>query len=80
MATGFVVWFNKFKGYGFIRPDGGGRDVFVHASAVQRAGLAELVEGQRISYDVVSSSGTADNLRVAGRTRADRNNHEADRR
>ena len=57
MRTGFVVWFNKFKGYGFIRPEGGGRDIFVHISEVERAGLPTLFEGQKISYELVSVLG-----------------------
>ncbi len=52
MATGTVKWFNETKGYGFIQPDDGGKDVFVHISAVERAGLRSLNEGQKISYDV----------------------------
>ncbi len=52
MATGTVKWFNEQKGYGFIQPDDGGRDVFVHISAVERSGLSGLVEGQKISYEV----------------------------
>ena len=51
MATGIVKWFNSTKGYGFIQPDDGSKDVFVHASAVERAGMAELKEGQRISFE-----------------------------
>lgn len=51
MATGTVKWFNGQKGYGFIQPDGGGPDVFVHISAVERSGLGMLQEGQKISYD-----------------------------
>jgi CspA family cold shock protein len=50
MATGIVKWFNAQKGYGFIQPDEGGNDVFVHISAVERAGLTGLREGQRITY------------------------------
>ncbi|KYK44450.1 cold-shock protein [Bradyrhizobium liaoningense] len=66
MANGFVVWFNKFKGYGFIRPDGGGKDIFVHMSAVEDAGLSTLIEGQRVSYELVSVADrvTASRLRV----------------
>ncbi|MBR0959011.1 cold-shock protein [Bradyrhizobium japonicum] len=66
MANGFVVWFNRFKGYGFIRPDGGGKDVFVHMSAVEAAGLSTLIEGQRVSYELASVAGkvTASRLRV----------------
>jgi CspA family cold shock protein len=53
MATGTVKWFNTTKGFGFIQPDQGGTDVFVHISAVQRAGLATLDEGQKVSYEIV---------------------------
>ncbi|WP_457092563.1 cold-shock protein [Microvirga sp. P5_D2] len=52
MATGTVKWFNEQKGYGFIQPDTGGKDVFVHISAVERAGLRGLAEGQKVSYEV----------------------------
>ncbi|HJU15798.1 MAG TPA: cold-shock protein [Stellaceae bacterium] len=52
MATGTVKWFNPQKGYGFIQPEDGSKDVFVHISAVERAGLGNLREGQRISYDI----------------------------
>ena len=54
MATGTVKWFNAPKGFGFIQPDSGGKDVFLHISAVERAGLQGLHEGQKISYDVQS--------------------------
>jgi CspA family cold shock protein len=52
MATGTVKWFNETKGYGFIQPDNGGKDVFVHISALERAGLRSLEDGQKISYEV----------------------------
>lgn len=52
MASGTVKWFNETKGYGFIQPDDGGKDVFVHISAVERAGLRNLKDGQKISYEV----------------------------
>jgi CspA family cold shock protein len=52
MATGTVKWFNETKGFGFIQPDDGGKDVFVHISAVERAGLRSLNEGQKVSYEM----------------------------
>ncbi|WP_036263604.1 cold-shock protein [Mesorhizobium sp. WSM2561] len=52
MATGTVKWFNATKGFGFIQPDAGGADVFVHISAVERAGLRSLADGQKVSYEV----------------------------
>ncbi|HVH76203.1 MAG TPA: cold-shock protein [Stellaceae bacterium] len=66
-ATGTVKWFNSQKGYGFIQPDTGGRDVFVHISAVERAGIGSLIEGQRVRYDVVPDRGkeAAANLSLA---------------
>ena len=66
MATGTVKWFNAAKGYGFIQPQSGGKDVFVHISAVERAGLSTLNEGQTVQYEVVSNRGkeSADNLKV----------------
>jgi len=51
MATGIVKWFNSTKGYGFIQPDDGSKDVFVHATAVERAGMAQLQEGQRLQFE-----------------------------
>jgi CspA family cold shock protein len=66
MATGTVKWFNAQKGFGFIQPDNGGKDVFVHISAVERAGLRDLQEGQKISYDVQVERGkeAAGNLKT----------------
>ena len=66
MATGTVKWFNSTKGYGFIQPQGGGKDVFVHISAVERAGLATLNEGQQVQYEVVENCGksSAENLKI----------------
>ncbi len=66
MASGTVKWFNSTKGFGFIQPDNGGKDVFVHISSVERAGLSGLNEGQKISYDVVNERGkdAAANLKV----------------
>jgi len=66
MANGIVKWFNSTKGYGFIQPENGASDVFVHISAVERAGLASLNEGQRVSYDVATNKGktSAANLRL----------------
>ena len=69
MNTGTVKWFNETKGYGFIQPDDGGKDVFVHISAVERAGMRNLVEGQRLSYEVLqdkrSGKDAAANLQTA---------------
>ncbi len=65
-ATGTVKWFNPTKGYGFIQPQGGGKDVFVHISAVERAGLTSLNEGQTVQYEIESNRGkeSAINLKV----------------
>ena len=69
MNTGTVKFFNTTKGFGFIQPDNGGPDVFVHISAVERAGLHTIVEGQKLSFDVVkdgrSGKSAADNLQEA---------------
>src|SRR6266508_6698241 len=74
MATGSVKWFNTTKGYGFIQPQGGGRDVFVHISAVERAGLSTLNEGQQIEYEIEENRGktSAVNLKVKGTASVDR--------
>ncbi|WP_152046793.1 cold-shock protein [Aureimonas psammosilenae] len=68
MATGTVKWFNSEKGFGFIQPDNGGQDAFVHISAVERAGMSSLTEGQKISYELVADRRTgkqsADNLQA----------------
>jgi CspA family cold shock protein len=66
MAVGKVKWYNPTKGYGFIQPQGGGRDVFVHVSAVERAGLRTLNEGQTIEYELVENKGrvSAESLKV----------------
>ncbi|MCT7378469.1 cold-shock protein [Chelativorans salis] len=58
MATGTVKWFNATKGFGFIEPDQGGPDVFVHISAVERSGLSSLADGQKVSYEVVQDRRT----------------------
>ena len=69
MTTGTVKWFNPQKGFGFIQPDDGSRDVFVHISAVERAGMYDLKEGQKLNFDVVADRRTgkssADNLKAA---------------
>jgi CspA family cold shock protein len=65
MATGTVKWFNSQKGYGFIQPDDNGKDVFVHISAVERAGLRDLREGQKVDYEITQD-------RRTGKASADR--------
>lgn len=57
MATGVVKWFNPTKGYGFVKPEQGGPDVFIHISALEKAGIGNLNEGQRISYDLSTNKG-----------------------
>ena len=68
MATGTVKWFNATKGFGFIQPDNGGPDAFVHISAVERAGLSTLNDGQKVSYELVADRRTgkqsADNIQT----------------
>jgi cold shock protein len=65
MASGTVKWFNPNKGYGFIQPSGGGRDVFVHISAVERAGFGTLNEGQQVEYEIFSNGKeSAGNLKI----------------
>jgi cold shock protein len=67
VAIGTVKWFNATKGYGFIKPDGGGADVFVHISAVEKAGYTSLAEGAKVSYELVTGRGgkvSAENLRI----------------
>lgn len=69
MTTGTVKFFNSTKGFGFIQPDDGGSDVFVHISAVERAGMRTIVEGQKLSFDVVkdnrSGKSAAENIQAA---------------
>ncbi len=68
MATGTVKWFNPTKGYGFIEPDDGGKDAFVHVSAVERAGMSTLAEGQKVSYELregQNGKSSAENLSIA---------------
>ncbi len=68
MPTGKVKWFNKTKGYGFIQPDDGSKDVFVHISAVERAGMGTLAEGQHVQFEVVrgkDGKSSADSLKPA---------------
>jgi CspA family cold shock protein len=70
MTTGTVKWFNAQKGFGFIQPDSGGKDAFVHISAVERAGMSSLNEGQKVEFELVtdrrSGKTSADNLKAVG--------------
>ena len=69
MPTGTVKWFNPTKGFGFVQPDTGGKDIFVHISAVQRAGMQTLKEGQKVTYEIQTQKDgrqSAENLAVAG--------------
>jgi CspA family cold shock protein len=69
LTTGTVKWFDHTKGFGFIEPEGGGTDAFVHISAVQRSGLQELAEGQRVQYELTTGRNgkmAAENLRLVG--------------
>lgn len=69
MNTGTVKWFNATKGFGFIQPDNGGQDVFVHISAVERAGMRSIVEGQKLGFEIVqdkrSGKSSAESLQAA---------------
>lgn len=68
MATGTVKWFNPAKGYGFIQPEEGGKDVFVHISALERAGISSVTEGQKVEYELATGRdgrAAAENLKVA---------------
>jgi CspA family cold shock protein len=67
VASGTVKWFNATKGYGFVQPDDGGKDVFLHISAVEKAGLSTVNEGAKISYEEVANKGktSAENIRVS---------------
>ena len=65
MATGTVKWFNSTKGFGFIQPDDGGQDVFVHVSAVERAGMGSLNDGQKLSYELERDSKSGRNSAVS---------------
>jgi len=66
VATGTVTWFNATKGFGFIQPDRGGEDVFVHISVVEKAGYSSLAEGAKVSFDIVANRGkeAAENLKI----------------
>ena len=68
MSKGKVKWFNPTKGYGFVQPDDGGKDVFIHISAVERAGFRTLNEGQVVEYELITQKGktSAGNLKVVG--------------
>jgi CspA family cold shock protein len=69
MATGTVKWFNTTKGYGFIHPDDGGKDVFVHITALERAGIRSVSEGQKVSFELKTGRdgrAAADNIRIVG--------------
>jgi CspA family cold shock protein len=69
LNTGIVKWFNRTKGYGFIQPESGGADAFVHISAVEQAGIDNLVEGQRVEYELVrgrNGKSSAENLKIVG--------------
>jgi cold shock protein len=83
MRTGIVKWFNSWKGYGFIKPVDGGFNVYVHISAVERAGLAELKEGQKINFDIVADERTgevfAENLSVPPNRQEDTHGNTASR-
>jgi CspA family cold shock protein len=68
MATGTVKWFNPAKGFGFIQPEDGGKDVFVHVSALERAGIASITEGQKLEYELAAGRdgrASAENLKLA---------------
>lgn len=69
MATGTVKWFNTTKGYGFIHPDDGGKDVFLHITALERAGIRSVAEGQKVSFELSTGRdgrASADNIRIVG--------------